>query len=93
MVLPKCNTLLQHQIDKIKTLSDDREMTLNAKKTKLFVANFTQNYQFKSLLQIPGETSPIEIDLETKLLGYWLTKDMKPLKHVQYIVSRATKRL
>ena len=29
----------------------------------------------------------MEIILETKLLGYWFTQDMKPATHVDYIVS------
>ena len=49
-------------------------------------------HQFKHLLTIPI-LQPIEVILETKLLGYWLTSDMKPHRHVQYIVGRATKRL
>ena len=92
-ILPGQNSLLQEEIIKIKQLSDNREMVLNAKKTKLFIANFTKIHQFKPMLFIPGESEPIEVILETKLLGYWLTSDMKPHKHVQYIVSRSLKRI
>ena len=92
-VLPASNSLLQEEIVKIKELSDEREMVLNAKKTKIFIANFSHLHQFRPLLTIPGQQAPIEVTLETKLLGYWLTSDMKPHKHVEYIVSRATKRL
>ena len=42
MVLPASNSLLQDQIIHIKTLSDDREMSLNSDKTCLFIVNFTQ---------------------------------------------------
>ena len=93
MVLPKQNSLLQHQLNIIKKLSDDREMVLNADKTCLFIVNFTQNYQFKPLLQIPDSVSPVDIVLETKLLGYWLTRDMKPHKHVEYLLKICYKRL
>ena len=68
-------------------------MVLNAKKTKMFIANFMKHHQFKPLLTIPSEVVPVEVTLETKLLGYWLTTDMKAHKHVQYIVSRSIKRI
>ena len=45
------------------------------------------------MLTIPGEKEPIGVILETKLLGYWLTSDMKSHKRVQYIVSRSMKRI
>lgn len=92
-ILPECNTLLQGEIDNIKRISDQREMVLNAAKTKLFIVNFTDTHQFKSHLKIPGQFDPIGVIMETKLLGYWLTTAMTPHKHVQYIVSRAIKRI
>ena len=46
-VLPRENSPLQLEINKIKKLSDSREMTLNASKTCSFVVNFTQQYQFR----------------------------------------------
>ena len=92
-VLTKDDCHLQKQIDTIKILSDEREMSLNAGKTKLFIVNFTQNHQFTPLLQIPDTSKPLETIHETKLLGYWLTADMKPHKHVEYILGIAYKRL
>ena len=68
-------------------------MSLNASKTFLLINNFTQNYQFKPQLQIPGTNSVIETKNETKLLGYWLTSDMKPHRHVKHILDIAYKRL
>ena len=59
-ILQKENTLLQAEIDTIKTLSDNREMSLNAGKTVLFIVNFTNNYQFVPSLQIPGTESPLK---------------------------------
>ena len=64
-------------------------MVLNPKKTCIFIANFTHIHQFKPLLSIPGVNTAIETVQETKLLGYWLTADMKPNKHIQYILKRA----
>ena len=92
-VLPTQNTILQSEIKVIKQISDDREMVLNLDKTKLMIVNFTHHHQFQSLLTIPGSSSPIELCFETKLLGYWLTVDMKPSTHVDYILKIAYSRL
>ena len=85
--------MLQSEIETIKHISDAREMVLNSKKTFLFIANFTNNHQFRSMLQIPGSQNKLELAFETKLLGYWLTEDMKPKKHIKYILSIAYKRI
>ena len=92
-VLPNQNTIMQSEIETIKQLSDDREMVLNPDKTKLMIVNFTHLHQFQSLLTIPGSSSPVELCFETKLLGYWLTVDMKPSRHVEYILKIAYGRL
>ena len=92
-VLPKSNSELQNQIDLIKELSDQREMSLNTDKTCLFVVNFTHKYQFRPLLQIPGCDSIVDRVRETKLLGYWFTHDMKTHRHVEHILSISYKRI
>jgi hypothetical protein len=92
-LLPNQNTLMQSEIETIKHISDSREMVLNPDKTKLMVINFTHLHQFQSLLSIPGANSTIELTFETKLLGYWLTTDMKPSIHVQYVLKIAYGRL
>ena len=86
-LLPLDNSLLQKEISSIKEISDQREMKLNPKKTNLFIVNFSKNHQFKPLLKIPGDQNLLQVVQETKLLGYWLTSDMKPHKHVQYILK------
>ena len=40
------------------------------------------------MLKIPGQSSPIETLDETKLVGYWLTENMKPEIHVNFIVGK-----
>ena len=64
-------------------------LELHPDKTKIMIVNFTSAYQFQSLLQIPGSASKIELCFETKLLGYWLTADLKTDKHVSYILKIA----
>ena len=90
---PNDNTIIQSEINIIKQLSDDREMVLNSEKTKLMIMNFTSSHQFQSLLHIPGSPTKIELCFETKLLGYWLTTDMKPDTHVSYILKIVYRRL
>ena len=92
-VLPMNNSHLQTQLELITKLSDDREMSLNDDKTCLFIVNFTENHQFEPQLQIPDCSEPLEVVLETKLLGYWLTKDMKTGRHVKYMLEICYKRL
>ena len=92
-LLPNQNTLLQSEIETIKTISDEREMVLNPDKTKIMVINFSNDHHFQSLLTVPGSSSPILLTFETKLLGYWLTSDMTPSIHVKYILSIAYGRL
>ena len=92
-VLPNENTCMQSEINNIKQLSDAREMVLNPDKTKLMIINFTHNHQFQSQLSIPQSSSKIELCFETKLLGYWLTVDMKPARHVQHILKTCYSRL
>ena len=92
-LLPKENTYLQSQINIVKQVSDRREMSLNTDKTCLFIVNFTHTNQFRPLLQIPGCDSLIDRVLETKLLGFWFTDDMKVNRHVEHILAICYKRL
>ena len=93
LVLPAQNTELQTQINTIKHLSDSREMTLNTSKTCLFIVNFTKSHQFRPLLQIPGCDYAIDRVLETKLLGYWFSTNMKTDRHVKHILSISYKEI
>ena len=68
-------------------------MVLNPDKTKLMIVNFSSSNQFQSLFHIPGSTSNIELCFETKLLGYWLTVDLKPTIHVLHILKVSYSRL
>ena len=54
---------------------------------------FTRNHQSIPNIQIPGCSEYLNIVPETKLLGYWLTQDMKTDKHIQYILQISYKRM
>ena len=45
------------------------------------------------VLKIPDASSKIDLCFETKLLGYWLTSDLKPEKHISHILKVAYQRL
>ena len=57
------------------------------------IINFSHSHQFQSLLSIPNSSSNIELCFETKLLGFWLTGDLKTDKHVKHILRIAYGRL
>ena len=92
-ILPKENTLIQTQLNELKQISDCREMTLNNEKTCLLIVNFSVNHQFEPQIQIPGCQKSLNILSETKLLGYWLTEDMKTNRHIEHILKISYKRI
>ena len=67
------------------------KMKLNVKKTKSMIFNFTKNLQFTTNLDINNE--PIEVVEETKLLGTYITKDLKWDKNTAEIVKSAWQRM
>ena len=66
-------------------------MKLNIKKTKNMIFNFTKKYQFTTKLSVDSE--PIEIVNQTKLLGTYLTDDLKWEKNTSEIVKSAWQRM
>ena len=44
-------------------------------------------------MSIPGEPEALQVVFKTKLLGYWLTSDMKPSVHIEFIVRKCISRL
>ena len=52
-MLPNQNTLMQSEMNTLKSISDQHEMVLNSEKTKLMIINFTHLHQFESQLSIP----------------------------------------
>ena len=66
-------------------------MVLNSKKTFLFIANFTNNHQFTTRLSVNNK--PIEVVDNTKLLGTFITNDLKWDLNTNEIVKKANARL
>ena len=66
-------------------------MNLNVKKTKEFIVSFLKNQPSLQPLMIDNQY--LENVQTTKLLGVYLTSDLKWTKHVTHICSKASKRL
>ena len=62
-------------------------MKINTSKTKTLIFNFTDNYQFRTRLNLGGEL--LETVNETKLLGTILTSDMKWHQNTNNIIRKA----
>ena len=61
------------------------------KKTKNIIFNYTNKYQFTTDLSVNDKN--IEVVKETKLLGTYITDDLKWNKNTSEIVKKANKRM
>ena len=77
----------QQYIQEISDWTDSNKMVLNIKKTKNMIINFTNNYQFTTSLNIKGQS--LEIVNEHKVLGTWLSSDLKWDLNTDKIVKSA----
>ena len=68
-------------------------MILNSEKTKIFVINPSQNYQFTPRMRVPGANTDLEVVYTTKLVGVTLTSDLKFHQHVNNMVKSANSKL
>ena len=82
---------LQTEVDRINQWSIANNMNLNVKKTKEFIVSFLKNQPSLQPLMIDNQY--LEMVQTTKLLGVYLTSDLKWTKHVTHICSKASKRL
>ena len=93
LVLPPQNNPLQEQIDQLSEFTDSHLMKLNKKKTKIFPFNFSKTRDFIPAVSIPGESEPLEVVYQTKLLGVICTSDSKWAENTSYIVKKAASKL
>ena len=61
-------------------------MKLNVKKTKNMIFNFSKKYQFSTKLSVENEN--LELVTESKLLGTFITSDLKWNKNTSEIVKK-----
>ena len=90
-IIPAVNLKSQQHLHIINNWTKKNKMKLNEKKTKNMIFNFTKKYQFTTKLSVNNQ--PIEIVKETKLLGTFLTDDLKWDKNTSEIVKKAFKRM
>ena len=85
-------SVVQKQLEAIKTYSDDHQMRLNVEKTKVIVFNRSKKYDFMPNCYFnPGEN--LKVVEELKLLGVMITSDLSWTAHCDYICKRAFARL
>ena len=85
------NLKSQKQLNVINDWTKKKKMRLNEKKTKNMIFNFTKNFQFTTKLYLNGE--PLEIVKEIKLLGTFITNNLKWSKNTSEIVKKAYQRM
>ena len=74
----------QSHLDKISTWTEQNLMKLNMSKSKYMVINVTNDWQFSTNLVVEGHT--LAQVKETKLLGVWITEDLKWSKNTTELV-------
>ena len=89
--LPSININTQGYMDKIERWTNENQMKVNGKKTKLMIINFTRNYQISTRIYLEGEL--LEIVKETLLLGCVITSDLKFHKNTEHMVKKAYARM
>ena len=90
-VIPSQNLKTQQYIDSIQKWTSDRMMVLNEKKTKNIIFNFSKERQFTTDIKLKNET--LEVVNETKLLGVYITTDLRWNRNAEYLVKDANKRM
>ena len=81
----------QGYLDKISKWTDDNLMELNAKKSKIMLVNNSRKYQFTTELVMKDQV--LEVVDEAKLLGTYITSDLKWNKNTDYLIKEANKRM
>ena len=81
----------QKWLDEINLWTKNQKMLLNDEKTKTMIFNFTNNHQFTTRLSVNNK--PIEVVDNTKLLGTFITNDLKWDLNTNEIVKNANARL
>ena len=82
---------IQKGLDQINKSTENQKMIINEKKTKTMLINFTEKYQFATRLQLKDEN--VEVINITKLLGTFLSDDLKWDLNTQNLVKKANARM
>ena len=90
-IIPAKNLKSQKYLDYIDNWTDNQKMKLNIKKTKNMIFNFSKKFKFSTQLSVKNEN--IELIKEAKLLGTFITDDLRWNKNTAEIVKKAYMRM
>ena len=79
-LIPSKHLKSQQHLNVINDWTKSKKMKLNEKKTKNIIFNFTKKYQFTTDLTVNNKN--VDIVKETKLLGTYITDDLKWDKNI-----------
>ena len=83
---------MQHKLEDLLAFSDDNDMKINLKKTKVRPLNFTKTRDFIPELSYPVD-EPLELIYQTKMVGVVLDSSINWGPHVDYTVKNTSKKL
>ena len=90
-IIPSKNLKSQQHLNLINDWTKKKKMRLNENKTKNIIFNFTKKYQFTTDISVNNKN--IDIVKETKLLGTYITNDLKWDKNTSEIVKKSNQRM
>ena len=90
-IIPSEKLKSQKWLDQINLWTKNQKMLLNEDKTKTMLFNFTNSHQFTTRLTVNSEN--IEVVESTKLLGTFITNDLKWDLNTNNIIKKANSRL
>ena len=90
-IIPAQNLRSQKDMEKIARWTKNQKMKLNLKKTKNMIFNFSRKYKFST--QISCDSEKIKTVKEAKLLGIFMTDDLKWDKNTAEIVKKDYRRM
>ena len=89
--LPSENIQAQSSLNKIVQWTQVNKMELNAKKSKVMIFNYTNDYQFSTRLSIDGNL--LEVISETKLLGTIISSNLSWSSNTEMLVKKGYQRM
>ena len=87
LIIPPNNLKSQHYLTEIQKWTVKQKMIINEEKTKAMIFNFTKTKQFTTRLSINNK--PIKIVKEIKLLGTYITSNLKWNKNTKFLVKKS----
>ena len=92
LILPKSENELQSYLDNFKKFAEENNFSINEKKTKVILFNFSHKFTFPPELFLSHCQAP-EVVNTAKILGVQISSDLKWSKNTEYIVSKAMRRI